>query len=165
MHSHAMDRKASRFHGAMAVLAPPRRFELLLLLLARADRSVSQLAAAVALSQSCTTRHLQALERAGLVKGVRDGKRVVFRAAPRDATAAALLAAMASKRMGEGPVAIPKVSSRSARDAARPRARSSRGTGRTRAAVAPPERASAPAATAHATTHAEPYSDAPMASD
>lgn len=66
----------------------------MLLLLSGVDRSVSQLAKAVRLSQSCTTRHLQSLERAGLVKGVRDGKRVVFRPAPRDATASGVLASL-----------------------------------------------------------------------
>ena len=113
-----MDREASRFHGAMAVLAPPRRFELLLLLLARADRSVSQLAAAVRLSQSCTTRHLQALERAGLVKRVRDGKRVVFQPAPRDATAEAVLGSLSGDRVAPAragarrPAAGPKAAGR-----------------------------------------------------
>ena len=66
----------------------------MLLLLSGVERSVSQLARAVRLSQSCTTRHLQALERAGLVKGVRDGKRVVFRPSPRDATARGVLASL-----------------------------------------------------------------------
>jgi DNA-binding transcriptional ArsR family regulator len=78
--------------AVLAVLAAPRRFDLLLLMLAGANRSVSQLAEAVGLSQSCTTRHLQALARAGLVAGARDGKRVVFRVAPRDAAARAELA-------------------------------------------------------------------------
>ena len=81
-------------HQALAVLAPPRRFELLLLLLSGVDRSVTQLAAAVGLSQSCTSRHLQALERAGLVKRVRDGKRVLFRPAPRDPATAGVLASL-----------------------------------------------------------------------
>ena len=53
--------QAPALHRALAVLAPPRRFQLLLLLLAGPDRSVSQLARSVRLSQSCTTRHLQAL--------------------------------------------------------------------------------------------------------
>jgi DNA-binding transcriptional ArsR family regulator len=44
-----------------------------------ADRCVGELAVAVGLSQSCTTRHLQALERVGLVKGHREGRRVRFR--------------------------------------------------------------------------------------
>jgi DNA-binding transcriptional ArsR family regulator len=47
--------------------------------LAVADRCVGELAEAVGLSQSCTTRHLQALERVGLVKGHREGRRVRFR--------------------------------------------------------------------------------------
>ena len=84
----------TRLHEALATLAPPKRFQLLLLLLGGADRSVSQLAAAVRLSQSCTTRHLQALERAGLVKGLRDGKRVVFRPLARDSAAANVLASL-----------------------------------------------------------------------
>lgn len=92
---HARD--AERLHEVLAVLAPPRRFGLLLLLLSGVDRSVCQLASAVGLSQSCTTRHLQALERAGLVKGTRDGKRVVFRTAPRGAAAAGVLASLAGQ--------------------------------------------------------------------
>lgn len=90
-------RDAERLHEVLAVLAPPRRFGLLLLLLTGVDRSVCQLASAVGLSQSCTTRHLQALERAGLVKGTRDGKRVVFRTAPRGAAAAGVLASLAGQ--------------------------------------------------------------------
>jgi DNA-binding transcriptional ArsR family regulator len=90
-------RDAERLHEVLAVLAPPRRFSLLMLLLSGVDRSVCQLASAVGLSQSCTTRHLQALERAGLVKGTRDGKRVVFRTAPRGAAAAGVLASLAGQ--------------------------------------------------------------------
>ena len=95
MHGHAMQREHARLHRSLAVLRPPRRFQLLLLLLSGVDRSVSQLARAVRLSQSCTTRHLQSLERAGLVKGLRDGKRVVFRPAPRDAAARDVLESLA----------------------------------------------------------------------
>jgi DNA-binding transcriptional ArsR family regulator len=90
-----MNDRPTELHGALAVLAAPRRFDLLVLLLDGRDRSVSQLAEAVDLSQSCTTRHLQALARAGFVKGARDGKRVVFRVAPRDAAARAVLASIA----------------------------------------------------------------------
>ena len=85
---------------ALAVLAAPRRFDLLVLMLAGERRSVSQLAESVRLSQSCTTRHLQALARAGLVKGERDGKRVVFRIAPRDGAARAVLASIAGGTSG-----------------------------------------------------------------
>src|SRR5499427_5132223 len=106
MHGHAMDTRLARIprppqlpqlQDALAVLAAPRRFDLLVLMLAGERRSVSQLAEAVRLSQSCTTRHLQALARAGLVKGERDGKRVVFRIAPRDAEARTVLASVAAR--------------------------------------------------------------------
>jgi len=110
MHGDAMDARPARpqrpprlpqlpqlpqLQDALAVLAAPRRFDLLVLMLLGERRSVSQLAEAVKLSQSCTTRHLQALARAGLVKGEREGKRVVFRIAPRDQAASAVLASIA----------------------------------------------------------------------
>ncbi len=91
-----MTTQASALHRALAVLAPPKRFQLLLLLLSGPDRSVSQLSRLVRLSQSCTTRHLQSLERAGLAKRERDGKRVVFRPAPRDATTRAVIGSLSS---------------------------------------------------------------------
>jgi DNA-binding transcriptional ArsR family regulator len=94
--------QAPALHRALAVLAPPKRFQLMLLLLTGPDRSVSQLARAVRLSQSCTTRHLQALARVGLVKGTRDGKRVVFRPAPRDATATEVIQSLAGLAGLEG---------------------------------------------------------------
>jgi DNA-binding transcriptional ArsR family regulator len=62
----------------LSCLGDPSRFELVLRLLER-ERCVSELANAVGLSQSCTTRHLQALSRLGVVHGKRDGKRVMFR--------------------------------------------------------------------------------------
>jgi len=46
--------------------------------LVRGDRCVTELATLVGLSQSCTTRHLQVLDRVGLVSSRRLGKRVVF---------------------------------------------------------------------------------------
>ena len=98
----------TRMHEVLSVLAPPRRFELAMRLLEGTERSVSQLAESVGLSQSCTTRHLQALERVGLVRGTRDGKRVVFRIQPVDAVAASVLAALHGEgvsvavRVGEG---------------------------------------------------------------
>lgn len=86
-----MNTQDRRLHELFAVLAPPRRFELLSLLVQGGDRSVSQLAEQVGLSQSCTTRHLQALETLGLVRGTRDGKRVVFRPHPTDRAAGSVL--------------------------------------------------------------------------
>ncbi len=62
----------------LACLGDTSRFRLALALLDH-DRCVTELAQMVGLSQSCTTRHLQYLEREGLVRGVRQGKRVVFR--------------------------------------------------------------------------------------
>jgi len=50
MHGHAMTIQAPALHRALAVLAPPKRFQLMLLLLAGPDRSVSQLARAVRLT-------------------------------------------------------------------------------------------------------------------
>ena len=108
MHVYAMEHRPAQLHGALAALAAPRRFELLLLMLSGVDRSVSQLAEAVGLSQSCTTRHLQALARAGLVKGVRDGKRVVFRIAPRDAAARVVLASVSGGRFASAEARVAK---------------------------------------------------------
>src|SRR5262249_16700969 len=89
-----MHARLSRLHEPLAGLAAPRRFQLVLLLRSGVERSVTQLAGEVGLSQSCTTRHLQALARAGLVERVRDGKRVVFTLAPRDAAASSVLGSL-----------------------------------------------------------------------
>jgi DNA-binding transcriptional ArsR family regulator len=61
----------------MACLGEASRFGLVEHL-ANGPRCVSDLAREVGLSQSCTTRHLQTLARFGIVRGRRDGKRVVF---------------------------------------------------------------------------------------
>ncbi|HEV2104186.1 MAG TPA: metalloregulator ArsR/SmtB family transcription factor, partial [Candidatus Eisenbacteria bacterium] len=79
MHPAAMDARLARLREALASLAARSRFEMLVQL-AGAERCVTELAADVGLSQSCTTRHLQALARAGLVRGRRDGRRVLFSA-------------------------------------------------------------------------------------
>ena len=76
-------------HARLACLGPISRFRLALELLA-GGRCVSDLAMAVGLSQSCTTRHLQCMQRAGLVSRQRAGKRVVFALAP-EATGLLLL--------------------------------------------------------------------------
>ena len=73
-----MNRDAARNRDILACLGDSSRFRLALALL-EGERCVTELALAVGLSQSCTTRHLQYLEREGLVRGVRQGKRVVFR--------------------------------------------------------------------------------------
>ena len=61
----------------MACLGEVSRFGLVERL-ANGPRCVSDLAREVRLSQSCTTRHLQRLARSGIVRGRRDGKRVLF---------------------------------------------------------------------------------------
>lgn len=61
----------------LACLADPSRFHIIETL-AAGERFVSDLAQAIGLSQSCTTRHLQALARHGLVAGRRRGRRVMF---------------------------------------------------------------------------------------
>lgn len=62
----------------MACLGEGSRFRLVQALIGGA-RCVTDLAADVGLSQSCTTRHLQALERRQVVSGTREGKRVLYR--------------------------------------------------------------------------------------
>lgn len=61
----------------LACLSDPSRFSLVTTL-AGGPRCVTELAGLVGLSQSCTTRHLQALLREGIVSGERQGKRVVY---------------------------------------------------------------------------------------
>lgn len=68
---------AQGFRERMACLADQSRFRIVLAL-AGAEQCVSALAREVGLSQSCTTRHLQALSRRGLVRGSRRGKQVIF---------------------------------------------------------------------------------------
>lgn len=80
MHVHAMKEarpSETRVRRVLACLGDPSRFRLVREL-AGGERCVGDLAVAVGLSQSCTTRHLQALEREGLVRGRRDGRRVWY---------------------------------------------------------------------------------------
>jgi DNA-binding transcriptional ArsR family regulator len=67
----------NRTQDIIACLAVPSRFRLVRAI-AEEERCVGELAISVGLSQSCTTRHLQALERVGLVRGEREGRRVRF---------------------------------------------------------------------------------------
>lgn len=68
---------SSHTRDVLACLAVPSRYRLVRAI-AGAELCVGELAISIGLSQSCTTRHLQALERAGLVRGKRDGRRVRF---------------------------------------------------------------------------------------
>ena len=72
-----MKAAVTQFRDRMACLADPSRFSIVLVL-AGGEQCVSAIAREVGLSQSCTTRHLQALQRLGLVRGERRGREVMF---------------------------------------------------------------------------------------
>jgi len=74
----SVEPSADGFQRLLACIAEPSRYRVLIAL-AEGDRCVTEVAAAVGLSQSCTTRHLQTLQRAGVLERIRDGKRVLFR--------------------------------------------------------------------------------------
>jgi DNA-binding transcriptional ArsR family regulator len=76
MHGDAMDMRMPA-QRLLACLGDPSRFRLVVRLSER-NRCVSELAVEVGLSQSCTTRHLQALAAVGVVQPSREGKRVVY---------------------------------------------------------------------------------------
>jgi DNA-binding transcriptional ArsR family regulator len=130
-----MTYRHARAQDLLAALAPPKRFELVALLARGRDLSVSGLALEVGLSQSCTTRHLQALERAGLVRGVRDGKRVVFHLRPSDPTANRVLAALLPQGAAFAPADATSPSHAPA--GGRPTAKGSGAARASRAVVAP----------------------------
>ncbi len=108
MHERAMQSDPAELQRSLACLAHASRFQILLRLLAR-PWFVSELAHEVKLSQSCTTRHLQAMGRVGLVRSVRSGRRVFFeaeRGAPVLAAFEACLGAAAAdgdREDGDGP--------------------------------------------------------------
>jgi ArsR family transcriptional regulator len=72
-----MTENAERAQRYLACVSDPSRFRLLIALTA-GERCVTELAQDVGLSQSCTTRHLQALLREGVVRSGRHGKQVRF---------------------------------------------------------------------------------------
>ena len=90
MHAGAMNVSPSYPRSLLACLGDASRFQLVRSLI-EAERCVTELARDVGLSQSCTTRHLQALAREGLVRGEREGKRVVFRLRREEPSVSALL--------------------------------------------------------------------------
>lgn len=73
-----MNDRDAALRRMLACLGDSSRFRLVRTLVA-GERCVTDLALDVGLSQSCTTRHLQALQREGLVWGERSGKRVLYR--------------------------------------------------------------------------------------
>lgn len=73
-----MNERQQRIQGLLRLLVDRSRFRMLCALTERAMH-VSELARRVGLSQSCATRHVQALATAGAVTCRRDGKRVIVR--------------------------------------------------------------------------------------
>lgn len=78
MHDSAMQSLDTPARRLLACLGDPSRFRVAVTLYG-GECCVGDLAVRIGLSQSCTTRHLQVLEREGLVRGVRSGKRVFYR--------------------------------------------------------------------------------------
>ncbi len=76
MHVPAMNESAHKLQHLLLVVGHSSRFRIVLELLQR-PWHVGELAAEIGLSQSCTTRHLQALARARVVRTHRTGKRVL----------------------------------------------------------------------------------------
>lgn len=127
MHRHAMNTALAALHAQLACLAPESRFRLAVALRG-GERCVTELAAMVELSQSCTTRHLQCLERAGLVRGARAGKKVLFRLEPAAGGVLTLIEA-ASGTASPAPIAVTPSTAAprsAARGRRRPRQRSER---------------------------------------
>ncbi len=77
MHVCAMNHPVQRL---FATIGDPSRFKVLSVLV-EGDYCVSEIAERVGLSQSCTTRHLQVLQREGIATRTRAGKKVMFRLA------------------------------------------------------------------------------------
>lgn len=126
MHAHAMKKRSPTPRSLMACLGDRSRFRLVQVLTEGA-RCVSELALEVGLSQSCTTRHLQLLERRRVVTGNRDGKRVLYRLRDDEPALRSLLAwALRSRQAagtivpsGPGPPALPGQTVRPGRPAGR----------------------------------------------
>ena len=108
MHADAMD-SSQVFQRRLACLGDPSRFRIVQRL-AEARLCVSELAGNVRLSQSCTTRHLQALTAVGLVKPERAGKRVLYVLREDDADVARLLEWV--RQPGSAPASAPDRRSR-----------------------------------------------------
>jgi len=115
-----MNRQALRLQRLMLALGEPSRFRIVQVLGVRTHH-VSELAGLVELSQSCTTRHLQALRRLGLVRTHREGKRVIAELTPESAEAEALLEWLHGAGLEARPSSAPP--RRSARRPAAPRAK------------------------------------------
>lgn len=106
MHARAMNHHQRRVQELLLVLADRSRFHMLCVLAERPVH-VSELGRAVGLSQSCATRHVQALTSAGAVECRRDGKRVVVRVRAEDDVVRTLVSWMTAGSGASVPVAAP----------------------------------------------------------
>jgi DNA-binding transcriptional ArsR family regulator len=96
-----MVRREARIRKLMSVLGDPSRWAITHALQA-GGRCVTDLAREIGLSQSCTTRHLQVLERERVVRGARAGKRVIYSLRQDDAQLAGLLVMSLPPATGPG---------------------------------------------------------------
>jgi ArsR family transcriptional regulator len=129
----------------LACIGDRSRYRLLMRL-SQQRMCVSELATDVGLSQSCTTRHLQALTVVGLVRPAREGKRVVYALRDDDPEVDRLVHWMMGSPGAGGPPRSPApAASRRSAAVARPAPRS-RQARQPRAAATPPSTAAPPAA-------------------
>jgi DNA-binding transcriptional ArsR family regulator len=116
-----MNGAVDHLHRRLAAIAHVSRLRIALALAAR-ERHVSELAEVIGLSQSCTTRHLQALVRDGVVACRRSGKRVLARLRLDDPEVRGLIAWLRPGAIAPaGPAAVRAATTRAPR---RPRASS-----------------------------------------
>jgi DNA-binding transcriptional ArsR family regulator len=115
-----MKSKPGRSQRILACLGDESRFRVVLELMG-GDRCVTDLAIRVGLSQSCTTRHLQALEREGLGSSSRAGKRVFF-SVSREPRMVALLAWALPSEHDETTPGMPDAATTAIRPTKAPRA-------------------------------------------
>jgi len=145
----------------LASLADPSRYRVLSVL-AEGDYCVSELAARIGLSQSCTTRHLQTLQRAGILSRTRAGKRVLFRIREGDPELARVLELLVFERP---PVGHPRPASAASSASARTRAGRGKGLRAALAGAASTGGDPADAVTIPATAGGAVISDRPVVKD
>lgn len=89
---------AAEASGVFAALADPTRWQVLALLAARGEGTATTLASELPVSRPAVIKHLNVLDRAGLVQGRRSGREVRFTVRPQQLGATAQwLAAIASE--------------------------------------------------------------------
>lgn len=85
-----MRRVGDRIEAVFSALADPHRRYLVERLAERGEATPTELAGELPVTRQAVTKHLASLEAAGLVRGTREGRKVVYRLDPaplREATA------------------------------------------------------------------------------